>query len=310
VNVAELLAHYGLALVFGNVLLERLGAPLPITPTLVAAGAFAAQGAFSPLAVASLALVGCLIGDGAWYTIGRVYGDRVMRLICSLSLSLDSCVRQTSIHFERWGGWTLVFGKFLPAVGTVAPPIAGVLGTSAPSFLALSTLGSVLYIGVAVGAGVLFQAQVDAILERVQRLGGGALLVIGALVGVYVTFKWWERQRLYKSLRMARITAEELQALIAAKKDPVIVDLRPQVERAHHGRSIPGAMPIDLAEVERQLERFPKDREIVFFCSCPNEASAASAAKLLMDLGYQHVRPLYGGIDAWSAAGYALEALA
>ena len=83
----------------------------------------------------------------------------------------------------------------------------------------------------------------------------------------------------------------------------MIVDLRVQSDRERDGRSIPGARPMDLADVDRQLGQFPKDREIVFFCNCPNEASAASAAKVLMDLGYTRVRPLLGGIDAWFADG-------
>jgi rhodanese-related sulfurtransferase len=90
------------------------------------------------------------------------------------------------------------------------------------------------------------------------------------------------------------------------KQDPIVVDLRSALDRTLEG-SIPGARIMDLAEVERHLGEFPKDREIVFFCSCPNEASAASAAKLLMDLGYARVRPLSGGFEAWAAAGYALE---
>jgi len=277
---------------------------------VIAAAALAARGEYSALAVGAVAVAACVIGDSILYAVGRAYGHRVMRLLCGISLSPDSCVRQTSLQFERWGGWTLVLGKFLPGIGTVAPPLAGVMRTGWPTFLALGTLGSTLWVGAAVGAGMLFHEQVTALLAWAQRQGGPALAVLAFVLVAYISFKWWERRRFYKTIRMARITVQELRDVIGRKENPVIVDLRPHAERTQHGRSIPGARPIDLAEVDRQLAQFPKDREIVFFCSCPNEASAASAAKVLMDLGYTRVRPLLGGIDAWSAAGYDLEALA
>jgi len=58
----------------------------------------------------------------------------------------------------------------------------------------------------------------------------------------------------------------------------------------------------------RRLEELPSDREIVFYCTCPNEASAAQVAKKLIGpCGYTKVHPLHGGLDAWIAAGYGFE---
>ena len=297
--MSGLLQDHALALVFWNVLVEELGLPIPAVPTLIVAGALGAQATQSLLAVSAAALAACVIGDMALYLVGRRYGHRVMRWLCSISLSPDSCVRQTSLHFERWGGWTLVLGKFLPGIGTVAPPLAGVVRVSWPRYLLLSGIGSVLWIAIAVGAGALFHAQVNELVAKLQDLGAAALALLTALLAVFIAFKWWQRRRFYKTVRMARITADELRGLIERKLDPVIVDLRVKSDREHDGRSIPGARAMELSEVDRQLAQFPKDREIVFFCNCPNEATAASAAKVLMDLGYTRVRPLLGGIDAW-----------
>jgi rhodanese-related sulfurtransferase len=140
-----------------------------------------------------------------------------------------------------------------------------------------------------------------------QGLGSWALGAIVALLTAYVAFKWWERRRLHKMLRVARITAQELRNLIDGGKKPVVVDVRSPVSRSDDPRIIPGALLMDIAGVEGSLEQLPVEREIVFYCSCPNEASAAYVAKRLMDLGYTRVRPLHGGLDAWIAAGYAVE---
>ncbi len=303
----ELLQEHGLAIVFVNVLGEQLGLPIPAVPTLVLAGAVAADGAYSTWAVLAVALAGCVAGDAAWYVIGRRYGARVLRLLCSISLTPDSCVRQTGEHFERWGPWTLVLAKFLPGIGTIVPPVAGVMRLPWPRFLLLTTLGSVAWAGLAVGAGALMRAQVSALLEALQQFGMTAVALAAALLAAYIAFKYWERQRFYKTLRMARITVDELRSLMQRDEKPFVVDLRAAAERRRDGRSIPGALAIDLAEVERLIERFPPDRDIIFFCSCPNEASAASAAKTLMDHGFRRVRPLLGGLDAWAAAGYDME---
>jgi rhodanese-related sulfurtransferase len=64
---------------------------------------------------------------------------------------------------------------------------------------------------------------------------------------------------------------------------------------------------MSLDEIGSRAAEFPKDREVVFYCACPNEATAAFAARKLMDRGYISVRPLRGGLDAWAAAGYEIE---
>jgi membrane protein DedA with SNARE-associated domain/rhodanese-related sulfurtransferase len=292
--------------VFVNVLLERLGVPIPAMPTMILAGAAAAQGDYSLPLVFSLAVLASLIGDAAWYVLGRWYGMRVLRFLCSMSLSADSCVRQTSTHFERWGAWTVLLGKFIPGAGSVAPPLAGVLRMGVPRFVILTAAGSSLWAGVCVVLGALFARQVSELLAKLEDWGSVAVIVVIALVAAYIALKWWERRRFYKAVRMARITVEELRSLMQREEQPLIVDLRGPAERLSDGRAIPGARPLALDEIELHLAEFPKDREIIFYCNCPNEASAASAAKLLHDLGYVRVRPLLGGLDAWVEAGYAV----
>ena len=106
---------------------------------------------------------------------------------------------------------------------------------------------------------------------------------------------------------MARITVDELHRLIAEAQQPLIVDLRTSLVRDQDSRFIPNALVMDFAEVDQWLDQVPPDREIIFYCTCPNEAGAAYVARRLMDSGYTQVRPLLGGLDAWIAAGYEVE---
>ncbi len=306
-EIIRLITQHGLALVFANVLLEQIGLPLPAIPTLVIAGALAADGKLSALALFGVAFIGCVIGDTLWYVAGRRYGRRVMRLLCRISLSPDSCVRQTEYQFGRWGGLTLVLAKFIPGLSTIAPPLAGATRLAWAPFLFWNGLGIALWAAAAIGAGMLLHAQIGDLIVRLEDLGVLAIELIGALLAVYVALKWWERRRFYKMLRIARITVGDLRRLMDGGERPVVVDVRSPSIRKLDPRFIPGALAMDMAEVDQRLDQLPADRDIIFYCTCPNEASAAQVAKKLIELGYTRVRPLHGGLDAWLAAGYEVE---
>jgi membrane protein DedA with SNARE-associated domain/rhodanese-related sulfurtransferase len=303
----ELIAQYGLALVFVNVLLERAGLPLPATPTLLICGALAATGRLSATAILGLAVLACVLGDTLWYLAGRYYGRRVMKFLCRVSLSPDTCVRTTENRFERWGRVTLILAKFVPGLSTVVRPLAGAMRLSWGSFELFNGVGSILWAGAAVGTGMLFQTQIGMLLLRLRDLGTIAGEMTLVIVLLYIGYKWWERRRYNAALRLPRITVEELHELVVSDTAPLIVDVRSALGREHDRRCVPGALEMSLDEVANRLGEFPEDREIVFYCACPNEASAALAARKLMDRGYSRVRPLRGGLDAWAAAGYEIE---
>src|SRR5204862_3359412 len=122
---------------------------------------------------------------------------------------------------------------------------------------------------------------IEDLLIRMERFGAVAAASLAALLAAYIALKWWERRRFYKMLRVARIGVDELRRLVHAGERPVIVDVRSPSARGLDPRYIPGALVMDLGEVEKRLEQLPRDRDVVFYCTCPNEASAAAVAKRL-----------------------------
>jgi membrane protein DedA with SNARE-associated domain/rhodanese-related sulfurtransferase len=298
--------QYGVIIVFVNVLLDQIGIPLPAVPTLIVAGAIGAAGQMplAPLFVWSV--IACLAADSGWYVVGKIYGIRVLKVLCRISLEPDSCVSQTQTRFEHWGVNSLVFAKFVPGLSIIAPPLAGAMQIGWPKFIGLSAAGAVLWVGSALVAGMLFRSQIETLLIHLDDFGtvvGGVLLA--ALIA-YVAFKWRERARFYDSLRMARIGVEELYALMQAGAQPIIVDVRSATARALEPRGIPGSLHIALADIDAHTRDLPRDRDIILYCACPSEASAARVARVLMNHGFKKVRPLHGGLDAWVAAGYAV----
>jgi membrane protein DedA with SNARE-associated domain/rhodanese-related sulfurtransferase len=308
-QIVALIAEYGLLLVFFNVLVEQAGLPLPAVPTLVVAGALAAGGQLSLPDILLVALAACLLSDLAWYLAGRRYGAGVLRTLCRISLSPDSCVKQSELRFQRWRAPMLLVAKFVPGLSTVAPPLVGAMGLTPRLFLLFDAFGSLLWAGTAVTLGYVFADGVERALVAFEGAGSLALKLLGTLFAAYILFKWWQRRRLLVALRMARIEVEELAQSLASSRPPLLLDVRTESSRALDGRALPGAVAFDPATLGALLRDVPRERELVLYCNCPNEVSAARAAQLLMAHGYRRVRPLRGGLDAWAAAGYAVEHL-
>jgi len=283
--------------------------PVPAVPTLVVAGALVANAQLSLAGVLLVTLLACLLSDLMWYWAGRRFGAGVMRILCRISLSPDTCVRKSELHFQRWRGQVLLIAKFVPGLSTVAPPLVGAMGLRLSRFVLLDGLGSLLWAGVAVGAGYIFHAQIDRVLTALANAGTVALAGVFGVLALYILAKWWQRRRLLRALRMARITADELNHAMQVGNAPLVIDARSEMSRMLDTRVIPGAMLADFSGTDWSLHDIPLDHELVIYCNCPNEVSAAKVAKVMMERGYRRVRPLLGGLDAWSAAGYTVQYL-
>jgi membrane protein DedA with SNARE-associated domain/rhodanese-related sulfurtransferase len=299
-----------LASVFGALLAHQLGIPIPAFPVLIWAGAIAYG---DPRLLAYAFLLSTLagtVGNIPWYWAGRRCGYRVLKLVCRVSVSPDSCVRQTEKLFERRGASMLLIARFLPGIETVAPPLAGALRLRMPAFLLYDGAGSALRAAAGLGLGLAFHEEVAWLLERLAALGTNAILILGALLAAYVAYRLLRRRLFLKSLRAARVSVQELSGMMSRGENPVVLDVRTRVHRRLDGRQIPGARAVDLDALEPTLAEVPRERDVVVYCACPNEATAAKVALQLRARGFRRVRPLSGGIDAWVSAGLAVDAVA
>lgn len=295
-----LLHKYGPLIVFANVLLEQAGLPVPAYPVLIVAGALAANGELSWQACLAVALLACLTSDVSWYLAGRRFGKRILTILCKISISPDYCVSHTEDIFTRWGVKSLLISKFVPGFNTIAPPLSGALGIPKSVFLGFSIAGGLLWAGTGLAIGAIFHESIDAVLNILSTMGEAALIGLGILLAAFLLLKYRERQRFLQELRMARISVDELRDLIDVGHDPVIIDAR-SITARQLAAPIPGAILLGHEEHADAFEALPRDRPIIVYCSCPNEASAAAVAKKLVARGFREVRPLVGGLDAWNA---------
>jgi membrane protein DedA with SNARE-associated domain len=301
------LVRHGALVLFVMLFIEQIGIPLPAVPFLLAAGALVATGEMNWAVLLGSAALGGLLADLIWYQLGRVRGTRVLGLLCRISLEPDSCVRSTQDIFSRYGMRAIVGSKFVPGLSTVMPPLAAIFHVPFRRFLFSDLLGNLLYPAVIGGLGFVFSDQLLGILHTLARIGRGAIIMLAGLLGAYLGYKYFQRQRLLRKLRVARISADELHRKQEAGEDLLVVDLRSAADLRNDPFIIKGALHFHLHELERRHLEIPRDRDVILYCSCPNEVTSARTAWLLQKRGIMRVRPLGGGINAWRDHHYPLE---
>jgi membrane protein DedA with SNARE-associated domain len=263
----QFLVRHGYSVLFLWVLGEQLGLPLPATPLLLAAGALAGAGQMNLALAIGIAVFASLIGDLSWYQFGRLRGGKVLNLLCRISLEPDSCVRKTEDAFVRHGARSLLLAKFVPGLNTMAPPLAGIIGMKVWRFVIFDSLGAFLYIGSFITLGFIFSDQIEQVALRVANLGLSVLAITGVVLAAYIAWKYIQRRRFIRSLRIARITPEELNRKIESGEEVVVVDLRGSLDFEAEPKTIRGAIRLAPDKIEEGHHQIPRDREIVLFCT-------------------------------------------
>lgn len=263
-QVVSFLVLYGAPLLFACVLAENLGAPIPSIPMLLAMGALIGAGDHSFMPMWALAVLAVVLADWIWYFVGQRKGHSVLRLLCRISLEPDSCVSSTRSWFQKLGAWALVITKFVPGLGIIAAPMAGLTHMRLWKFVIADGAGAMLWSGTYLGAGYLFRTQLEELAAKLAQTGVSLFVGVACLVIGWVAYKYWQRRRFLRNLRVARLTPEELKARL---NDFVILDLRSATEVEWDGMKLPGAIRIELRKLAERHEEIPRDRDIVLYCT-------------------------------------------
>jgi membrane protein DedA with SNARE-associated domain/rhodanese-related sulfurtransferase len=301
-TLLHIIETYGLWVVFVCVLMDQGGLPVPAYPPLIVTAALAVNSSESLWPILIVAILAAVAADLLWFVGGRRFGARLLRLMCRISLSPESCVGRTRRVYGRWGAPSLIVAKYVPGFAAVATTLAGETGISLRRFVAYDAIGAALWAGGAIALGAIFHEAVGAVLVELERLGQYSLLVLLALLAVFVAGKWWQRHRFLAQIRMARVLPSELSAMLESGAPAVVLDVRTLERRLQTGW-IPGSVHVrDVSELQ-----LSPDEEVFVYCDCPNDASAAVVARKLKENGFRRVRPLAGGVDAWRSAGLPLD---
>jgi membrane protein DedA with SNARE-associated domain/rhodanese-related sulfurtransferase len=302
------LAGHGTLWMFFLTLGERLGLPLFVTPLLFAAGALAAMGKLHLGLLLLVTTVACLAGDTVWYELGRWKGNALFGLLCRISFQPDSCVRRSQLALEKHTGISLLWAKWIPGVGRLALPLAGAARVPRGRFQFYNAVGSIVWLAVLLAGGYLSMRTIDwlGLFVITAQWAVALALVVSVVMAVR---SYWQRRQFLKTLRMARISPEELYRQVEAGEEPVIVDLRHPLDFLAAPRTLPNALRMNPNDVARRWTELPANRDIVVYCTCPNEETSVTVAKQLHKLGVMRVRPLAGGLSGWERLGFPMDRL-
>lgn len=263
----SLLLKHGYALLFGNVLLVQAGAPVPADPLLLLMGALTRDGDYRFLFAMLLGITAALIGDLMWYEIGRWKGRSVLALLCRMSIEPDTCVRNTEAGFAKRGAWTLLFAKFVPGVSLISMPLAGAIRMARWRFFLADAAGSAIWVSAYMLAGFLLHRQVEKVIQLLGLFGSRAGLMVVLLLALYLGWKFFQRWRFRRELRINRVTPEEAFDLMQSGRPITMVDLRHPGDIENTGFKIMGAMVIDSETLRSRSHEIPAGNDVILYCT-------------------------------------------
>ena len=298
---------YGYWILFLWVMTEQLGVPIPSAPLLLTAGTLTAtHKLYLPLVLVSI-LMGSLISDSLWYLMGKRYGGTVVKLLCRLSMESSTCVRRTEDYFTKRGPAALLLAKFIPGLGSVAAPIAGQTSMPYVSFVIFDSVGVLLWALAFTLGGRFFGDVLKRHPEALSWVGHFAVLLFALLLVGFLFYRFMRQRAFLREIRMARVNPQELKTMMDRGQQVYIVDLRHPLDYLTDPRTLPGAVLLTPDKLVLESDHIPRDRDVVLFCTCPSEATAAKMALAIRKLGIYRVRPLLGGFDEWKRLGFPLE---
>lgn len=263
----EFLQRHGYWLVFVWIFIDQLGVPIPAVPLLIGAGALAGAGKIDLPTILTVAVIASLLADVVWFSAGRRRGHHVLSWMCAITLEPDSCVRRAETVFVARGLQALLVAKFLPGVNAIAAALAGVVRVHPGRFMGYAAAGGLLWAGSWIGLGYFFSVAIVELVSKAARLGMSAAALVVAALGAYVLIKYVQRQRFLRSIRIARITPEDLKQQLDAGEDVLVLDLRTALDVDTMAYMIPGALRLAAEDLEHRHGELPRDREIVLYCT-------------------------------------------
>jgi membrane protein DedA with SNARE-associated domain len=184
-----LLQTYTYPALFGLVLLESLGIPLPGEIALVTAAAFASRGSISIVVVIFLAALGASVGGVIGYWIGNRGGLALMGRYGGYVGVRQSHIDRVHMFFERNGAKTILFGRFVAVLRTWASVVAGAACMSFRKFVSYNTLSSVVWSIVFGLLGFYFGKDLPLLEHYISRASLVILVALVAGIGLFLLQK-------------------------------------------------------------------------------------------------------------------------
>lgn len=195
VHLTQFVQAYGAwvyALLFAIIFVETGVVVMPFLPgdsLLFVVGALCGLGLMNLPLTLALLVAAAVLGNQTNYTIGRRVGQRVFQWQDS-KLFNKRAFDRTHAFYEKYGGFTLIAGRFMPFVRTFAPFVAGVGQMTRRKFTLFDVTGAVLWVGSVTMAGYLF-GNIPWVKQHLSHIIWAMILIPGVLV----LFGAWKARR-------------------------------------------------------------------------------------------------------------------
>lgn len=183
-----------------SLLLAGLGIPLPEDIPLIFGGVMAGAGKINVWWHFAISMTFIIIGDTSLYLIGRKLGKATDASQASKGrlAKLLTPERRVKVagYFERWGNWTIFFGRFIAGFRGAIYLTAGVVGFPLRTFIFLDFIAALISVPVWIWLGWYFGENWEVVIETAKSAQGWVLIVVGAgVVGVLFYFKVWRKRK-------------------------------------------------------------------------------------------------------------------
>ena len=185
------LNHYGYLAIFGLVLIEDFGVPVPGETVLVLGAVYAGTGRLSILLVALLGFVGAIVGDNIGFAIGHFGGRKLVERYGRYILLTPERLDKATAFFERHGGKVITVARFIEGLRQANGIIAGTTGMHWARFLAFNALGAALWVGVWTAVGYFSGNHITAIYNTATQYSTYLAIVVGVLLIAFIARRVW-----------------------------------------------------------------------------------------------------------------------
>ena len=189
------LNNYGYLAVFGLVLLEDFGVPVPGETMLVLGAVYAGAGRLNVVVVGLLGFCGAVVGDNIGFAIGHFGGRPLVERYGRYILLTPERVDKATRFFERHGGKIIVVARFIEGLRQANGIIAGISGLHWAKFVAFNALGAALWVAVWTTIGYVSGNNIDSIYHTATKYSLYLAIAAGVLLVAFIARAVWRHRR-------------------------------------------------------------------------------------------------------------------
>jgi membrane protein DedA with SNARE-associated domain len=205
------LNNYGYVAVFGLVLLEDFGVPVPGETMLILGAVYAGAGKLNIVVVGLLGFFGAVVGDNIGFAIGHFGGRPLVERYGRYILLTPERIEKATGFFERHGGKIIVVARFIEGLRQANGIIAGISGLHWAKFVAFNALGAALWVAVWTTIGYVSGDNIDSIYNTATRYSTYFAIAFGVIVLALIA-RWFVRNRRRKRRQQGAQEADAAQS--------------------------------------------------------------------------------------------------